>query len=212
MSPSRGAGGTESPLHTFPPLHVPATESLSGMEEQAARKPPVPVGDKKVAPPGRPSLNRVARIPPEFAVDSDLGGQPVLSCRRRRVGTKLSGGPGSFHVRPFAVRGRTGLPSGIDDGVVGALDDGVLQSDAACRGNGAEGHPAGGHREQFQPLVGAVDRLIRAWEKLPIRSRRRRRRRARRPECLRLRCRRRRACRRDWRRGFGLGRIPAPGC
>ena len=32
-----------------PTLHFPATESLSNTEEQAARKPPLPVGDKKVA-------------------------------------------------------------------------------------------------------------------------------------------------------------------
>ena len=41
LSPNRGVGGTESPLYTF------------RQEEQAARKPPVPVGDKKVAPPSR---------------------------------------------------------------------------------------------------------------------------------------------------------------
>ena len=47
----RGAGGTESPLYTFRPLHYPAAESNRDTEEQAARKPPGPVGDKKVAPP-----------------------------------------------------------------------------------------------------------------------------------------------------------------
>ncbi len=47
----RGAGGTESPLYTFRPLHYPAAESNRDTEEQAARKPLGPVGDKKVAPP-----------------------------------------------------------------------------------------------------------------------------------------------------------------
>ena len=59
MPPIRGAGGTESPLYTFPPLHFPPTESPNNTEEQAARKPPVPVGDKKVAPPS-PLYKKIA--------------------------------------------------------------------------------------------------------------------------------------------------------
>ena len=37
LPPIRGAGGTESPLYTFPPLHFPPTESPNNTKEQATR-------------------------------------------------------------------------------------------------------------------------------------------------------------------------------
>ena len=57
----RGAGGTESPLYTFRPLHFPPTESPNNTKEQATRKSPGPVGDKKVAPPSRRQESRLSQ-------------------------------------------------------------------------------------------------------------------------------------------------------
>ena len=44
-----------------PTLHIPATELHSSTEEQATRKSPVPVGDKKVAPPSRRQESRTSQ-------------------------------------------------------------------------------------------------------------------------------------------------------
>ena len=66
-----------------PTLHIPATELHGSTEEQATRKSPVPVGDKKVAPPRwrRPCRWRPTRSRPE--APSAPRPLPRCSCRSR---------------------------------------------------------------------------------------------------------------------------------
>ena len=56
LSPTRGVRGDGVPT-----VHFPAAELRSNSEDQAARKPPVSMGDKKVAPPSRRQESRLSQ-------------------------------------------------------------------------------------------------------------------------------------------------------
>ncbi len=83
----RGAGGTESPLYTFRPRNCMAVQKSRRQESRlsrwATRKSPLPMGDKKVAPPRwRPPCRwRPTRSRPE--APSAPRPLPRCSCRSR---------------------------------------------------------------------------------------------------------------------------------
>ena len=75
LSPIRGGRGDG-----VSPLHLPPIESHSNTEEQAARKPPVPVVDKKVTPPSRRQESHPSKVRGSCP-------EPESSCNIFRINT-----------------------------------------------------------------------------------------------------------------------------